>query len=70
MSEQGKGVLLFLAAWAVIPVMDACAKKLGQDGYPIIQIVWARFFFNAMIVLPILYLPMPQAFRRPSRWCA
>jgi len=67
MSEQGKGIFLFLAAWAVIPVMDACAKKLGQDGYSIIQIVWARFFFNAMIVLPMLYLRTPQAFRRPYR---
>ena len=41
-----------LAAMAVLPLVDVCAKFLGQGGIPILQIVWARMFFGALLVLP------------------
>ncbi len=41
-----------LIAMAVLPLIDVFAKYLGQQGVPVIQLVWARFFFGAMLTLP------------------
>ena len=41
-----------LAAMAILPGIDVIAKKLGQQGLPITQIVWARMFFGAVLTLP------------------
>lgn len=66
MSETGKGVAVFLGAWLIVPLMDVAAKALGAEGYAIVEVVWARFFFNAVLVLPVLYLRRPQVFRGPE----
>jgi len=63
MTEASKGVVIFLAAWLIIPLMDVAAKALGGAGYSVVEVVWARFFFNALFVLPVLYFRRPQAFR-------
>ena len=47
--------------------MDAAAKQLGVMGYSIVEITWARFFFNAIIVLPFLAISQPHVFRRPKK---
>lgn len=47
-----RGVGLMLAAMAMLPFLDVCAKYLGQQGIPVIQIVWARLFFGALLTLP------------------
>jgi drug/metabolite transporter (DMT)-like permease len=47
-----KGVGLMLAAMAMLPFLDVCAKYLGQQGIPVIQIVWARVFMGALLTLP------------------
>lgn len=47
---------MFLAAWAVVPGMDVAAKYLTQLGYPVLLVVWARFFFNALCLGPILVM--------------
>ncbi len=39
-------------AMAVLPLIDVCAKYLGQLGVPISQMVWGRFFFGAVLTLP------------------
>ena len=36
----------------VVPFMDALAKLLSSR-YPVLQLVWARFFFHFLLVLPI-----------------
>ena len=36
------GVFLMLGAMAVLPGIDVIAKMLGQQGLPILQVVWAR----------------------------
>jgi drug/metabolite transporter (DMT)-like permease len=41
-----------LAAMAVIPFIDVFAKFLGQQGVPVLQMVWARFFFGTLFTLP------------------
>jgi drug/metabolite transporter (DMT)-like permease len=47
-----KGVGLMLAAMMILPFLDVCAKYLGQQGIPVLQIVWARVFFGALLTLP------------------
>ena len=41
-----------IGAMIVVPFMDALAKILSSD-YPVLQLVWARFFFHFLLVLPI-----------------
>lgn len=46
------GIALMLGAMAVLPFLDVVAKTLGQQGMPILQIVWARMAFGALLTLP------------------
>ncbi len=46
------GIALMLTAMAVLPFLDAIAKYLGQQGVPVLQIVWARLFFGAFLTMP------------------
>lgn len=41
-----------ITAMAVLPFLDVIAKYLGQQGVPVLQIVWARLFFGAIFTLP------------------
>jgi drug/metabolite transporter (DMT)-like permease len=41
------------AAMLVVPFMDALAKLLASR-YPVLQLVWARFFFHFLLVLPVV----------------
>jgi len=67
LSPTLKGVLLFVGAWMLIPLMDAAAKQLAFLGYSIVEITWARFFFNAILILPFLALTQRGVFRRPQK---
>ena len=40
-------------AMLVVPFMDAAAKLLSSR-YPVLQLVWARFFFHFLLVLPVV----------------
>ncbi len=46
------GVAYMLAAMAVLPCIDVIAKILGQQGLPILILVWARLTFGTLLVLP------------------
>ncbi|WP_373504929.1 DMT family transporter [Aestuariivirga sp.] len=46
------GIGLMLLAMAILPFLDVIAKYLGQQGLPVLQIVWARLFFGTFITLP------------------
>jgi drug/metabolite transporter (DMT)-like permease len=46
------GIGLMIAAMAVLPFLDVIAKRLGQQGVPVLQIVWARLFFGAILTMP------------------
>ena len=46
------GVVLMLGAMASLPFIDVFAKFLGQQGVPILLIVWARLSFGAAVTLP------------------
>lgn len=46
------GVAFMLAAMAILPGIDVIAKIMGRDGLAILQIVWARVAFGALLTLP------------------
>jgi drug/metabolite transporter (DMT)-like permease len=50
-----RGVMLMVVAMGVLPLLDVCAKFLGQGGIPILQIVWGRMFFGAVFTLPFAW---------------
>jgi drug/metabolite transporter (DMT)-like permease len=45
-----KGVILMVCAVTLFSVMDTGAKYLSER-YPVVLVVWARFFFNVLIML-------------------
>lgn len=47
-------ILLILAAMTLVPMMDGIAKYLSSS-YPVTQIVWARYFFHLLALLPIVW---------------
>jgi len=47
-----RGIALMLSAMAVLPFLDVLAKSLGNQGVPVLQIVWARMTFGAVLTLP------------------
>lgn len=49
------GTGLMLAAMVLLPVMDGLAKGLSER-YPVPVIVWARYLFHLLCMLPILLL--------------
>ncbi len=51
--SPAKGIVLMLAAMAVVPVMDGVAKHLSAS-FPVLQVVWARYFFHLLILLPVV----------------
>jgi drug/metabolite transporter (DMT)-like permease len=49
------GVALMLGAMAVLPGIDVIAKMLGQQGIPVLQVVWARLALGAVLTLPFAW---------------
>jgi len=47
------GIGMMLVAMVIVPVMDATAKYLSSD-FGTLQLVWARYFFHALFLLPIV----------------
>ena len=47
------GMLLMLLAVALLPIMDAIAKDLGER-YPVMQVTWGRYVFTLACILPQL----------------
>lgn len=48
-----KGILLMVIAMLVIPVNDGIAKALTSR-YPVAEIVWARYTFHFLLLLPLI----------------
>jgi drug/metabolite transporter (DMT)-like permease len=46
------GIALMITAMAVLPFLDVVAKMLGEQGVPVLQIVWARMAFGALLTVP------------------
>jgi drug/metabolite transporter (DMT)-like permease len=67
-SDPLRGILLMCLGVSLFPLLNACAKFLNIEGYPIPEIVWARFtghfLFVAAAFLPKRGLRLFAA-RRP-----
>jgi drug/metabolite transporter (DMT)-like permease len=50
--QPSRGIALMIGAMMIVPFIDALAKLLSSR-YPVLQLVWARFFFHFLLVLPI-----------------
>ncbi len=61
------GVGLMLAAMAILPFIDVLAKQLGQQGLPILIVVWARALFGALMTLPFALKAEGARALRPQR---
>ena len=58
-----------LGAMAVLPGIDVIAKLLGQQGMPILQVVWARLALGALMTLPFaLRIAGPKALWPDRPW--
>lgn len=63
----GRGIALMVTAITVFAVMDIVVKYLTRD-YEVLQVVWARFVFHALIFLIVFAGTRPRALfatRRP-----
>ena len=48
-------------AWAVLPVMDGLAKHLSTE-LPVLEVIWARYFFMVLITLPMAFIIFKEKF--------
>ena len=51
--EPLKGILMMVGAMLLVPVMDGVAKYLSAE-FGTLQIVWARYFFHLLFLLPFV----------------
>ena len=58
-----KAVIFNLIAWSLLPIMDGMAKHLSME-LPVLEVVWARYFFMVVLTLPISFL----FFRKHLTW--
>ncbi len=49
-----RGIALMMFAMLLFPFLDVLAKKLGQQGLPIFETVWARTFLGSVLCVPLL----------------
>ncbi len=52
-SRPVAGAVILTVAVSLLSLVDGNAKYLSAAGYPVLQIVWARFFFQAVMTVPI-----------------
>src|SRR3546814_8616992 len=58
------GIALMLASVALLPVMDGLAKAM-TDVFAILQLVWARFLFQSLLIAPLALAGTPRELLRP-----
>ena len=61
------GIGLMLIGMSIFPFLDVLAKKLGQQGLPVIEIVWARVFLGALMCVPLLWFIEGREALRPKQ---
>lgn len=50
-----KGIALYIAAMAIVPLMDGIAKHLSEE-MSVLQVSWARYFAHFAILLPLVLI--------------
>ena len=61
-----KGIGLMLLGMTLVPFLDVFAKILSED-YPVTQVTWARFFFHAIWLIPIMIWQKVVVFALPEK---
>lgn len=61
------GIVLMAGAMATLPFLDVVAKLLGQQGVPVLQIVWARMAMGTLATLPLALAAEGLPGLRPRR---
>lgn len=49
------GIVLLVSAVSIFPVLDSIAKSLAPH-YPVVQITWARYFFQTVALLAFFFV--------------
>ena len=58
------GIVLMLASVALLPIMDGFAKAMAET-FAILQLVWARFLFQSLLIAPLAVASSPREMLRP-----
>ncbi len=58
------GIVLMLASVALLPIMDGFAKAMAET-FAIVQLVWARFLFQSLLIAPLAVANSPREMLRP-----
>jgi drug/metabolite transporter (DMT)-like permease len=60
------GIIVIVSGIFLLPAMDAIAKFLSGH-LPVIELVWARYLFYALAMLPVALRRQPRTLLRPTR---
>ena len=58
-SSSGRGIPWIVFATFLFVTMDAMVKALLHQGFELVQVVWARYFFHVLLLIIVL-LPQIQ----------
>lgn len=61
-----KGIALYIAAMAIVPLMDGIAKHLSNE-MSVLQVSWARYFAHFAILLPLVLIKHKPAKLLPQQ---
>ena len=64
--DINRGIALIVTGLLIIPAIDAIAKYLS-DSIPVLQITWARFLFQSVLMAAIVMLSNPVSALIPKR---
>ena len=62
------GVTLMVTAMLTVPLTDVIAKLVGEAGTPAVQVAWARFLFQGLLLIPVILLARTPEGRRAPLW--
>lgn len=57
------GIVLMLMSVSLLPIMDGFAKSMA-DQFAVVQLVFARFLFQSLAIVPVAAIRNPQALRK------
>jgi len=58
--------IFMILGMLLVPVMDGTAKLLVRD-YPVAQVVWSRYFFHLLSLLPLFIIFREKLSLKPAR---
>ena len=62
-----KGVVMMFTGVLIVPWLDGFAKLLGQT-LPVLEVAWARFVFQFLLILPIAMFRLKTNIIKISHW--